>query len=84
MSLENLSGIKDAESSPSVEELFSVIRNAVSNGIIEADEFKASGIDFDEMREDIVIESGEKEKEIIRRNFPEKQNGYLAVPRIVD
>ena len=83
MTLEVLSSIKGATSSQAVDELFKTIKNAhldtqamnLNNSI---------GVSLDDLREDTVIESSERERNIIKGNFPKEKNGYLVVSKVIE
>ena len=85
MPLDLLSGIKGAGSSEAVEELFRVIRVAVTDqkaGTAEGTEMQA--VPVNSLRDDRIERCADKETEIIRKNFPEKKNGFLVVPKVID
>jgi Asp-tRNA(Asn)/Glu-tRNA(Gln) amidotransferase C subunit len=81
MTLEVLSSIKGAESSAAVEKLFDVIKGAKTN-LTNSQRIQAVGLDA--LREDVVIESAEIEKQIIRANFPKSKDGYLVVSKVIE
>jgi Asp-tRNA(Asn)/Glu-tRNA(Gln) amidotransferase C subunit len=86
MSLELLSSIKGARQSDAIAELFRVIRDAFpdnenAGSIAEAGE---STIYFENLRNDIIIESDAREKELITGNFPKEKNGYLVVSKAIE
>jgi Asp-tRNA(Asn)/Glu-tRNA(Gln) amidotransferase C subunit len=81
MSLEVLSSIKGARSSLAIEKLFDVIKNANIN---LANANQNVGVSLDNLRDDVVLESSDIEKEIIRRNFPKSKNGYLVVSKVIE
>ena len=85
-SLEILSNIKDATSSKSVEQLFGTVRAAVSeqNDIDFIELMSDSAVAADELREDVVIESSETERQIIIDNFPLSKNNYLVVSNVIE
>ena len=39
---------------------------------------------INDLRDDVIIESSELEKEIIIQNFPKKKGGYLVVAKIIE
>jgi len=86
MPLEVLSSIKGAKSSGAVDELFRVIKKATSisngNNILNINE--SSAILLDDLRNDEVINSTDKEKDIIKNNFPKEKNGYLVVSKVIE
>jgi Asp-tRNA(Asn)/Glu-tRNA(Gln) amidotransferase C subunit len=86
MSLEILSSIQGAKQSEAIVKLFRVIRDAfpeneIAGGLPETDE---NAILFDKLREDIIIESDSREKELIAGNFPKEKNGYLVVSKTIE
>jgi Asp-tRNA(Asn)/Glu-tRNA(Gln) amidotransferase C subunit len=86
MSLELLSSIKGARQSDAIAELFRVIKDAFpenenSGSVSELDE---SVMYFENLREDNVIESDTREKELITGNFPKEKNGYLVVSKAIE
>ncbi|MFK7899362.1 MAG: hypothetical protein AB8B61_01255 [Cyclobacteriaceae bacterium] len=84
MTLDVLSSIKGAEASKDIDKLFANIKNAsVSNGA-EGVDFLASGVTIDSLRADVVNESTEVEKALIKENFPKEKNGYLVVAKVID
>jgi len=59
------------------------IKNAnTSNHSFNANQNNAMSLN--DLREDIVIDSSEIEKQIIIENFPKEKNGYLVVTKIID
>lgn len=85
MTLEVLSSIKGAESSEAVDALFDVIKNAQSASDFNLkDAILKNAVSIDSLRDDVVIESSELEKSIIRGNFPIEKNGYLVVSKVIE
>jgi Asp-tRNA(Asn)/Glu-tRNA(Gln) amidotransferase C subunit len=86
MPLDLLSSIKGASSSEAVTELFTVISKAVPEHIREEKEQAGKDIvvGVESLRSDEPRECPEKEKEIIRNNFPDSKNGFLVVPKVID
>jgi len=41
-------------------------------------------ITTDDLREDIVVEVSDADKQLIIDNFPNKKNNYLVVPRVIE
>ena len=82
MTLEILSSIKGAESSLAVEELFAKIKGIQLD--LEEVHTSVSAVELDSLRDDVVISSPEKEKQIIIDNFPKEKNGYLVVSKVID
>ena len=85
-SLEILSNIKNAVSSESVNQLFGIVRTAVSeqNNVDFVKLISDSAVTTNELREDAVIESSEAERKIIIDNFPLNKNNYLVVPKTIE
>ena len=85
-SLEILSNIKDAVSSESVEQLFGIVRAAVSeqNDVDFVKLIADSAVTTNELREDVVIEASETERQTIIDNFPLDKNNYLVVSKVME
>ena len=85
-SLEILTNIKDATASESVGQLFGIVRAAVSetNDIDFVELISDKAVPISELREDVVIESSERERQIMIDNFPFKKNNYLVVPKVIE
>jgi Asp-tRNA(Asn)/Glu-tRNA(Gln) amidotransferase C subunit len=86
MSLEVLSNIKDATSSESVDKLFGKVRAAVSgqNKVDFVELMMDSAVSLNDLRDDVVIESSESERQTIIDNFPVVKNNYLVVPKVIE
>lgn len=83
MTVDVLSSIKGAQESESVNKLFQVIKNAnISNSNNFSDSSKS--VSLNHLRDDIVINSSEREREIIIENFPKEKNGYLVVAKVIE
>jgi Asp-tRNA(Asn)/Glu-tRNA(Gln) amidotransferase C subunit len=39
---------------------------------------------LDNLREDVVVDSPQVEKQIIIENFPKEKNGYLVVSKVIE
>ena len=85
-SLEILTNIKDAASSESTGQLFGLIRSVVSeqNNVDFVELMSENAVTTNHLREDVVIESSEKERQIIIDNFPLSKNNYLVVPKVIE
>ncbi|XCF06053.1 hypothetical protein ABI125_15200 [Tamlana crocina] len=83
MTVDVLSSIKGAQPSEAVNQLFEVIKNAnaANNNAIN---HNISSVSLDDLREDVVIDSPETEKQIIIENFPKEKNGYLVVSKVIE
>lgn len=81
MSLEVLSSIKGAQTSEAVDKLFEVIKSTKVAMNDNSNQFVAS---LNDLREDIVHNSSEIEKQIIRSNFPNQKNGFLVVSKVIE
>lgn len=81
MTVDILSSIKGAKESESVKKLFEVIKNADT---VSTTSTNKNAVSLDDLREDVVINSSEIEKEIIIDNFPKEKNGYLVVSKIIE
>lgn len=86
MPLELLSSIRGASPSEAVEELFRVIRDAVPDDVDELSTKGdvASAVSPEALRSDDIVICPQKERELIRRNFPREKNGYLVVPKVIE
>ncbi|NJX14726.1 hypothetical protein HC176_04435 [Tamlana crocina] len=83
MTVDVLSSIKGAQPSEAVNQLFEVIKNAnASNN--NAINHNTSSVSLDDLRDDVVIDSPETEKQIIIENFPKEKNGYLVVSKVIE
>ncbi len=83
MTVDILSSIKGAKPSESVNQLFEVIKNAnTSNNTFNTNHNNA--VSLDNLREDIVIDSSQIEKQIIIENFPKEKNGFLVVSKVIE
>ncbi|AOW18697.1 hypothetical protein LPB03_15085 [Polaribacter vadi] len=82
MTVDVLSSIKGAKPSETVNKLFDVIKNANINNttIVE----NKNAVFLDDLREDVVVDSSEIEKQIIIENFPKEKNGYLVVAKVIE
>jgi Asp-tRNA(Asn)/Glu-tRNA(Gln) amidotransferase C subunit len=86
MPLELLSSIKGARSSDAVDELFSVIKRAVTEDYDKEAPAEPTGeaIYAEDLRSDEVAMSPDAEIEIIIKNFPIERNGFLVVPKVIE
>ena len=82
MTVDILSSIKGAQPSDAVNNLFEVIKNA--NTINDNSFNSNNSLTLDNLREDIVIDSSQMEKQIIIENFPKEKNGYLVVAKVIE
>ncbi len=83
MTVDILSSIKGAKASETVNKLFDVIKKAntsTSNFGNNSDNV----LSLDDLREDVVVDSSQIEKDIIIENFPEKKDGYLVVAKVIE
>lgn len=82
MTVDVLSSIKGAQPSETVNKLFDVIKNANinNNTIVE----NKNAVFLNDLREDVVVDSSEIEKQIIIENFPKEKNGYLVVAKVIE
>lgn len=83
MTVDVLSSIKDAKPSESVNELFTVIKNAVVVNTTEKQN-ENTVVSLDDLRDDQIIDSSEIEKQLIIENFPREKNRYLIVAKIIE
>jgi Asp-tRNA(Asn)/Glu-tRNA(Gln) amidotransferase C subunit len=84
MSVAVLSSIKGARSSEAVNRLFDLIKNAHPNKGTLPKNSPINALPVSALRADIVRESSEVEKQIIRENFPKEKQGYLVVSKVIE
>lgn len=84
MTVDILSSIKGAKPSKAVNKLFDAIKNANTINNNSFNNNHNNAVSLDDLREDIVIDSPKKEKEIIIENFPKEKNGYLVVSKVIE
>ena len=83
MTVDVLSSIKGAQPSEAVSKLFEVIKNAnKTNNSFNNNHNNA--VSLDDLREDVVVDSPQVEKQIIIENFPKEKNGYLVVSKVIE
>ena len=83
MTVDILSSIKGAQPSEAVNKLFEVIKNANSSNNT-FNNVNNNYVSLNDLRDDVVIESSETEKQIIKENFPKEKNGYLVVAKVIE
>lgn len=83
MTVDILSSIKGAQPSEAVNKLFDVIKNAHTNNN-SLNNVNYNCLSINNLREDVVIESSDLEKQLIIENFPNKKNGFLVVAKIIE
>ena len=83
MTVDILSSIKGAQPSEAVDKLFEVIKNAnpTNNTFSNVNN---NCVSLNDLRDDVVIESSETEKQIIKENFPKEKDGYLVVAKVIE
>jgi Asp-tRNA(Asn)/Glu-tRNA(Gln) amidotransferase C subunit len=84
MTLDVLSSIKGAKSSTAVDALFEEIKKAQSADFNLKESIIKNAVSLNNLRTDVVIESSEIEKRIIKANFPIEKNGYLVVSKVIE
>ena len=84
MTVDVLSSIKGAQTSESVNKLFEVIKNANTTNNNSFNINHNNAVFLGDLREDVVIESSNTEKQIIIENFPKEKNGYLVVSKVIE
>ena len=84
--LEILTHIKDAAVSESMGQLFEFVRTAIPDEVDPnfIEHLTGSAVTTDELREDIVVESSETERQIMIDNFPLSKKNYLVVPKVIE
>jgi len=84
MTVDVLSSIKGAQPSEAVNKLFEVIKNANPTNNNAFNSTNNNTVSLNELRDDVVIESSEIEKKIIKENFPKEKDGYLVVTKVIE
>ncbi|MEO9571288.1 MAG: hypothetical protein ABJH82_04950 [Polaribacter sp.] len=84
MTVDVLSSIKGAKESETVSKLFDVIKNANTSNNNSFNINHNNAVSLDDLREDIVIDSPQIEKDIIKENFPKEKNGFLVVSKVIE
>lgn len=83
MPVDLLSSIKGATSSKAVDQLFEVIKNAeIKQDASNKNTYDA--VSIEDLRADVVENSSEITKQIIKENFPNQKNGYLVVSKVIE
>ena len=83
MTVDVLSSIKGAKESETVSKLFDVIKNANTSNT-NTSSIANNAVSLNDLREDIVINSSQLEKDIIIENFPKEKNRYLVVAKVIE
>jgi Asp-tRNA(Asn)/Glu-tRNA(Gln) amidotransferase C subunit len=84
MTVDILSSIKGAQPSEAVNKLFEAIKNANTTNNNFFNKIHNNAVSLNELREDVVINSPQIEKQIIIENFPREKNGYLVVSKVIE
>lgn len=84
MTVDVLSSIKGAQPSETVNKLFDVIKNAQTSNNKAFNNIQQNYMSINDLRDDIVYESSEMEKQIIIENFPKEKKGYLVVSKVIE
>ncbi|WP_205757929.1 hypothetical protein [Lutibacter sp. HS1-25] len=84
MTVDILSSIKGAQPSETVNKLFDVIKNAPLTNNNSLNNVNYNCLSINDLRDDIVIESSDLEKQIIIENFPKQKKGYLVVSQVIE
>ena len=84
MTVDILSSIKGAQPSEAVNQLFELIKNAHPTANDSMQNVEIHAVSVSSLRADVVKESTDLEKEIIRENFPKEKNGYLVVAKVIE
>lgn len=84
MTVDVLSSIKGAQPSEAVNKLFEVIKNANTTNNNAFNNNRNNAVSLDNLRDDVVIDSPQIEKQIIIENFPKEKNGFLVVSKIIE
>ncbi|WP_299555505.1 hypothetical protein [Seonamhaeicola sp.] len=83
MTVDVLSSIKGAQPSEAVSKLFEVIKNAHTTNTSSFNT-NNNAVSVNDLRDDVVIESSDTEKQIIKANFPKQKKGYLVVSKVIE
>jgi len=83
MPVDILSSIKGAKSSEAVDKLFDVIKSAKVNQN-SSNQNAQNAVSIDALRADVVENSSEITKQIIKENFPKEKDGYLVVNKVIE
>ena len=84
MTVDILSSIKAAQPSEAVNKLFEVIKNANTTNNNTFNHNHDHAVSLDHLRDDVVIDSPQIEKQIIIENFPKEKNGFLVVAKVIE
>ncbi|MDA9069734.1 hypothetical protein N9K07_03160 [Arenitalea sp.] len=84
MTVDILSSIKGAQPSEAVDKLFEVIKNANTTHNNTFNNNHDHAVSLEHLRDDVVIDSPQIEKQIIIENFPKEKNGYLVVYKVIE
>ncbi|MCG1035847.1 hypothetical protein [Polaribacter sargassicola] len=84
MTVDVLSSIKGAKESETVSKLFDVIKNANTSNNNSFNINHKNAVSLDDLREDVVVDSPQIEKDIIKENFPKQKNGFLVVSKVIE
>lgn len=84
MTVDILSSIKGAQPSETVNKLFDVIKNAQITNNNSLNNVNYNCLSINDLREDVVLESSDLEKQIIIENFPKQKKGYLIVSQVIE
>lgn len=83
MTVDVLSSIKGAQKSETVSKLFDVIKNANTTNSNSFNNLNKA-VSLDDLRDDIVVDSPQEEKDIIIENFPKEKNRFLVVAKVIE
>lgn len=84
MTVDVLSSIKGAQPSEAVNKLFEVIKNANTSNNNTFNNNHNNAVSLNDLRDDVVIDSPQIEKQIIIENFPKEKNGFLVVSKVIE
>ena len=51
---------------------------------LNSSQLSGDAVTIDDLREDIVVEASDVEKQRIINNFPKQKNNFLVVPRVIE
>lgn len=83
MPVDVLSSITGAKPSEAVDKLFEVIKGAHASENNHGNT-NCNAVSLSDLRDDVIVESSEITKQIIKENFPIEKDGYLVVSKVIE
>ncbi|WP_133469048.1 hypothetical protein [Paraglaciecola marina] len=84
MTVDVLSSIKGAKPSETINKLFEVIKNSDLSTTGSSGNNNQNAVPIEQLREDMVVQASDLEKQLIVENFPQEKNGYLVVAKVIE